>query len=95
MQADEYIDFSELPPAKGKGRLNTQHGDNHLVVVQAADLLQSKRVIPDLATWSQCYALYMAVLLAHQPGRLVDLMGYHALIARCSKKIPVAVMGRV
>ncbi len=86
MQADEYIEFSELPPAKGKGRLNTQHGDNHLVVVQAADLLQSKRVIPDLATWSQCYVLYMAVLLAHKPGRLVDLMGYHALIARCSKK---------
>ncbi len=62
MQANEYIDFSELPPAKGKGKLNTQHGDNQIVVVQAADLMQTRRVIPDLATWSQCYALYMTVL---------------------------------
>ena len=48
--------------------------------------MQSKRVIPDLVTWSQCYAVYMAVLLAHQPDRLADLMGNQALIARCSKK---------
>ncbi len=86
IQANEYVDFTELPPARGKGRLNAQHGDNQVVVVQAADLMQSKRVIPDLATWSQCYAVYMAVLLAHQPDRLADLMGYQALIARCSKK---------
>lgn len=74
------------PPAKGKGRLNSQLGDNQIVVVQAADLMQTRRVIPDLATWLQCYALYTTVLLAHQPGRLADLMGYQALIAKASKK---------
>ena len=75
MQANEYFDFSKLPLAKGKGRLNTQHGDNQIIVVQAPDLMQTRQVILDLATWSQCYALYMTVILAHQPGRLADLMG--------------------
>ena len=28
IQANEYVDFAELPPARGKGRLNAQYGDN-------------------------------------------------------------------
>lgn len=36
--ANEYIDFNELPPAKGKGRSVSQAFEGQLVVVQAADL---------------------------------------------------------
>ena len=86
IQANEYIDFTELPPARGKGRVSAPQNDGQIVVVQAADLLQARKVIPDMATWSQCFALYVAVLGAHQPSRLADLMGYHSLIARASKK---------
>lgn len=86
IKAGEYIDFSELPPAKGKGRAVPQLGDGQIVVVQAADLMQSRKVIPDFATWSQCFALYTAVLALHHPERLPDLMGYMSLIARASKK---------
>lgn len=57
------IDFSELPPAKGRGRQASQSLDGQVVVVQAADLLQSRRIIPDLATWTQCYALYVTVVV--------------------------------
>ncbi len=85
IQSNESIDFAELPSAKGQSWPNSQLGDNQIVVVQAADLMQSRRVIPDLAAWLQCYALYYTlyktVLLAHQPGRLADLMDYQALIA--------------
>ena len=48
--------------------------------------MQSRKTIADYATWSQCYALYVAALAAQQPGRLADLMGYQSLIARASKK---------
>ena len=62
IRANEYIDFADLPPAKGKSRPISQATEGQVLVVQAADLLQSRKVIPDLATWSQCFALYVAVL---------------------------------
>ena len=86
IRANEFVDLAELPPARGKGKLLAQPGEGQIVIVQAADLMQSKRTIPDFATWSQCFGLYVAVLAAAHPGRLADLMGYQSLIARASKK---------
>ncbi len=64
--------------------------EDQVIVVQAADLIQSWRIIPDLATWSQCYALYVAVLATDQPERLLDLPLPH----RESKpEVQVAVLG--
>ena len=85
IRANEYIDFADLPPAKGKSRPLPQSLEGHVIVVQAADLAQPRRVIPDLATWSQCFALYVAVLAPSQP-RLADLMAYQSLIAKVSAK---------
>ena len=85
IRANEYIDFADLPPAKGKSRPLLQSLEGHVIVVQAADLAQPRRVIPDLATWSQCFALYVAVLAPSQP-RLADLMAYQSLIAKVSAK---------
>ena len=39
--ANEYMDFSELPPAKGKGHTIPQSLEGQVIVVQAADLLQA------------------------------------------------------
>ena len=60
--------------------------EGQVIVVKAADLVQSRRLIPDYATWSQCFALYVAAVASHQPERLPDLMAYQALIVRASKK---------
>ena len=57
-----------------------------MLVVQAAYLLQSRKVIPDSATWSQCFALYVAILAPAQPERVQDLMAYQAIIAKASSK---------
>lgn len=43
-------------------------------------------MIPDLATWCQCLALYVTVVAGHQPSRLANLMGYHSLITRAGNK---------
>ena len=75
IRAREYINYTDLPPGEGQ-----------VIVLQAADLVQSRKVIPDFATWSQCFSIYVAVLAPHQPERIPDLMGYQSLIARVSKK---------
>ena len=75
IRAKQYIDFAELPPAKGKGRPVTQLGEGQLVLLQASNLVQAKKAIPDFATWGQCFAIYVAVLAGHDPDRLLDLMG--------------------
>ena len=84
--ANEYVDFSELPPAKGKVRSLPSGLEGQVVLVQAVDLSQSKKLIPDLATWVQCFALYMAVLAPHQPSRIPNLMVYMSGIAKASQK---------
>ena len=86
IRASEYIDFVELPPAKGKSRTVSQVMEGQVLVVQATDWLQSRKIIPDLATWSQCFAVYVAVLTPYQPTRIVDLMAYHTIIAKASLK---------
>ena len=49
--AGQYVDFSELPPAKGRTRSLPSQEDGHVLVIRAEDLAGSKKLIPDLATW--------------------------------------------
>lgn len=86
IEANEYVDFSDLPPAKGKGRSMSQTFEGQVVVVQAADLLQSRKLIPDLATWLQCFALFTAAVARKKPERIADLMAYSTIVARASQK---------
>lgn len=86
IRANEYVEFSELPPAKGKSRTLSQAMEGQVLVVQAADLLQTRKVIPDFATWSQCFALYVAVLAPQQPARIAEFMAYQSIIAKASKQ---------
>ena len=81
----EYVDFTEMPPAKGKMRAIPQSVEGQIIVVQAEDLMQSKKLIPDLPTWLQCFALYVTVAANHQPERIPDLMAYMNSIAKASK----------
>ena len=54
--------------------------------MQAEDLLQLKRHIPDLVMWVQCFSIYAAVLLNRQSSRATNLMAYAFTIAKASKK---------
>ena len=65
IQVGEYIDFSNLPPAKGKARSLPLHWEGHTLVVQLEDLEGGKWLIPDFQTWVQCFAIYaLAVVMA-------------------------------
>ncbi len=94
IEADEYVDFGELPPAKGKGRSMTQAFDGQIVVVQAADLIQARRLIPDLATWMQCFGLFMAAVARRKPGKIPDLAAYMQRPVRSTDGLPGSFMTR-
>ena len=89
IRADRYVDLGELPPAKGFSKpLTSLHHclEGQVVLIQAADLLHSKKVIPDYATWAQCFSIYTAVVLTAHPERASSLLMYNAAIAKLSKK---------
>ena len=46
----------------GKGWSVPQVAEGQIVFVHAADIVPNKKAIPDLATWLQCFGLYVAVI---------------------------------
>ena len=68
IQAGEFVDFTELPLANGKVRDTPRSVDGQIVhvVVQAADLVESRKLIPDFATWVQCFSIYVAVVFTKE-----------------------------
>ena len=56
------------------------------MLVQVSDLSLTMKVLPGLATWAQCFAMYVTVVSTHQPQRVHDLMDYMSLIVKASLK---------
>ena len=84
--AGEYIDFAKLPPAKGKVKSIPNTVEGQIVVVQTADLLETRKLIPDLATWVQCFGIYAAIITSKDPTCMKNMFVYLTLIAKCSQK---------
>ena len=63
-KSDGLIDFAELPPAV---KSIPHAAEGQIVVIQVADLMESRKLIPDLATWIQCFSIYAAVIITKQP----------------------------
>ena len=84
--ANEYVDFSELPPAKSKPRALPHYLEGRVLLVQMEELDCGKKALPDFATWAQCFALYAAAVLLKQPERASDLMAYFYSTASNARK---------
>ena len=84
--AEEFIDMTELPPAKGKIPALSTHLEGQVVLMQMSDYVHSKRLIPDFGTGVQCFMTYTAVLLAKHPGRATSLLLYAGNIAQLSQR---------
>ena len=82
IQPNEYTDFNDLPPAKRRSKVLSQLLEGQVILVQSADLVQSRKMIPDLAAWVQCYTLYVVVVAVKQPERIPELMVYQSRIVR-------------
>lgn len=71
---------------KGKGKATPLQEAMDNFLKEAADLVQSRRLIPDLATWVQYFGLITAVTARRKPERVADLMAYLAIISKASQK---------
>ena len=60
IKAGEYVDFTEMPPQAHlpRGKASPRH--LAVVLVQVSDLSLTRKVLPDPATWVQCFAMYLA-----------------------------------
>ena len=71
----EFVDLADLPPTRRR-----QSGSFPTVMLSTLRLLQlqdmecRQRLIPDFLTWSQCFAVYAAVLGSSQPHWISELM---------------------
>lgn len=86
IKAGEYVDFMELPPARGKTKPVGQSSEGQIVVLQATDLMPTRKLVPDLSTWLQCFALYTAAVTQDNPERMAELMAYQTAIAKASQR---------
>ena len=86
IKAGEYVDFTEMPPAKGKGKPLSSVLERRVVLVQVSNLSLTRNVLPDLATLAQCFVMYVTVISTHQPQQVPDLIAYMSLIIKPSQK---------
>ena len=86
IKACDYVDFTEMPPAKGKSRLLSLVLEGQVVLVQVSDLSLTRKVLPNLATWTQCFAMYISVISTHQPQRMPEIMAYMSMIIHKGKQ---------
>ena len=87
--AGKFIDLGDLPPAKSFSKPLSALAsglDGNVVLLHATELAQSKKLIPDLASWAQCFAIYAAVFLTAHPQGAPSMMMYMTTIAKLSKK---------
>ena len=85
IRAGGYVDFAQFPAAKGRSIPPTSL-EGQIVLVQASELVQTQRLVPDFATWVQCFAIYAAITITHSPEKAPGLMAYMLNIAKASIK---------
>ena len=82
----ECIDLTELPPAKGRSKQFSGVLEGQVVLIHASDYFQAKRLLPDVATWIQCFSIYTAIVLHYQPDRATAMLMYMSKISNLSSK---------
>ncbi len=80
--SDQFVDLAEIPPAKGSAPVTNKILDGHSLYV----VRPTKRLIPDLPTWLQCFSVYSAVLISKYPERATSLLLYQKNIAYLSQR---------
>ena len=94
IKANECVDFAEFPPAKGKSRPLPQAFEGQAIVVQAADLVNTRKPIQDLAVWSQCFVCPLCGSPGSRPARKIGRPdGLPIIDCKSQPQVQVAFMG--
>ena len=81
----EFVDMSELLrdnlEAERKGALLDPSEAS-----SPSSTKRSRREVPNLLSWVQCFDMYMAVIASQQPSRVMPLLAYQTLIIREARR---------
>ena len=80
----EFIDMAELL----RDNLEAQRRASAVAQVgaAAASNAKSRREVPDLMSWVQCFGTYIAVVTSQFPHRIKELLAYQTLIVREARR---------
>ena len=84
IKTGEFNDFAELLPPMGR-RITPPNYNTQILFVQLQEMGQQRKLILDYLTWSQCFAIYTAVVGPEQPDHISELMAYQLEIVKCTK----------
>ena len=77
VQAGEFVDMAELLPDCMGVTIAPLFADDK----DEKQLVKTKRrQVTNILKWVQCYSIYVVVLTAKHPKKILDLLGYQALI---------------
>lgn len=82
----QYVYFVDLPPDKGCTWQVPAIEDGQITVIRAEYVNGTRKMILDLATWVQCFALCMAMITEADPSCIKSLLVYMTTIAKASMK---------
>ncbi len=69
--ANECIDLTELPPAKGRSKIMPNSLEGKVLLMHETDFQQTKQLIPDINTWIQCFSVYTAIVVHYYPTSML------------------------
>lgn len=78
--SDQYVDFADFPPAKGRTHPMPVVDEGHII---AEDINPTRKLIPDLLT---CFTLYLAVITEKEPSNIKRLEAYINTTVKASMK---------
>ena len=78
----EFIDMAELL----RDNLEAQHRGALQDVPSSTGVSRSRREVPDLLSWVQCFGIYTAVVASAFPERVHKLLAYQTLIIREARR---------
>ena len=86
MLSGEYVDLAELPPARVMPREPSLSAGN-IWLVHSTELAKAqKKMVPDVGTWVQCFAIYASVVATQKPAQIPPMMAYMVDIIRASRQ---------
>ena len=78
----EFVDMAELL----RDNLEVRRQEDNHEIPTSGESKRSRREIPDLISWVQCFGTYMAVVALKHPEKVRQMLAYQTMIVRESRR---------
>lgn len=82
IQRGDYVDMAEL--LRDNMELERRKASRESTL--ALGIQPSRREVPDLISWVQCFGVYAAVVTAKHPDRILQLLAYQTMVVREARR---------